>query len=157
MSLEELKRVTEAYDGISYATMLILALKFELNNVQRKHNEESEANENLIAELRKRIQDIEGESAPKTDLSQEITDLETQLASKQAGLEQALEKETALKKEIEQLRQQLSDNEAQLSKVGDFWGLADCVGRGRFVVASGTSESKPITSFVPGHTSNISR
>jgi predicted nucleic acid-binding Zn-ribbon protein len=91
-----------------------------LNNVRDKHQGESETKENIIAELRKKIQDMEEESTQNPELSKETEILETQLVSKQKELEEALENETALKTEIEKLRQQVKDTEAQVSKVKDF-------------------------------------
>jgi len=88
-----------------------------LNDVRGKHQGEVEAKENIIVKLQKRIQDMEEESSQKPDVSKETENLETQLALKQKELEGALETENTLKTEIKQLRQQITDTEAQLSKV----------------------------------------
>ena len=136
MSLEELKRVTEAHNGISYSYLCSFsALKSELNDAREKHQGESQTKENLIAELRKKIQDMEEEAAQKPDLSKETENLEKQVVSKQKELEEALEHETVLKTEIEQIQQQLKDAEAQASKVKRFPKPANCVECGRYVSA----------------------
>jgi len=74
-------------------------------------------NENVIVELRKKIQELEEKSSPKTDVSNESEHLEIQLATKQKELDDALANEKVLKTEIEDLRQQINDTEAQFSKV----------------------------------------
>jgi chromosome segregation ATPase len=115
--------------------MLISALKSELNDLREKHHGESETKENLIAELRKKIQNMEEEAAQKPDMSKETENLGKQVVSKQKELEDALGHETALKTEVEQLRQQLKDTEAQVSKVKRFSKPTNCVECGRYVSA----------------------
>ena len=157
MSLEELKRVTEAHNSISHRYLCSFsALKSQLNDVREKHQGESETKENLIAELRKKIQDMEEEAARKPDLSKETENLEKQVVSKQKELEEALEHESALKIEIEKLRQQLKDTEAQVSKVKGFPKSANCVECGRYVIARGAPASERITRCLLGCPSNIS-
>lgn len=97
--------------------MLTSALKSELNEVRGKHQGDVEVNENVIVELRKKIQELEEKSSPKTDVSNESEHLEIQLATKQKELDDALANEKVLKTEIEDLRQQINDTEAQFSKV----------------------------------------
>jgi septal ring factor EnvC (AmiA/AmiB activator) len=117
MSLEELKRVTEAHNGTSYRYLCSFsALKSELNNVREKHQGESQTKENLIAELRKKIQDMEEEAAQQPDLSKKLENL----VSKLKEFEEATGHETALKTEIEELRQRAEETEVRASKVKDF-------------------------------------
>jgi chromosome segregation ATPase len=84
--------------------------------VREKHQGESQTKENVIAELRKKIQDMEEEAAQQPALSKETENL----VSKLKELEEALGHETALKTEIEELRQRAQETEVRVSKVKDF-------------------------------------
>lgn len=127
MSLEELKRVTEAHDGISeLLTCANLDMKVQLDGAREKHRQEYEAQESTIHDLRKKLEELEEQSTQKRDLIQKSETMEIELREKQQALEEAEANEKALKEEAEQLRQRLEMAETQLANVLDSRNAAEC-------------------------------
>lgn len=123
MSLEELKRVTVAHDSNAPSDWCSYeGLKIQLDGVREKQKQEYESQENVIDELRKKIQQVEEENGQKSDLMQKAENIEGELKKKQRALEEAQTSETSLKEETEKLRQQLKTTEARLAEVSNFCG-----------------------------------
>jgi hypothetical protein len=81
--------------------------------VQVKHRQENESQENVIQELRKKMEQLESEATQRTISTQKVEDLFNELAEKKLALEDAQNIQTSLKEDIEQLRQKLEAEEAQ--------------------------------------------
>jgi predicted nucleic acid-binding Zn-ribbon protein len=127
MSLEELKRVTEAHDGISQLLRALnLDMKLQWDGAREKHRQEYEAQKNTIHDLQKRLEELEEQSTQKRDLIQKAGMMEIELREKQRALEEAEVNEKALKEEIEQLRQEIEMAKTQLANVLDLRNVAEC-------------------------------
>jgi len=110
MSLEELKRVTEAKNGISWRDMpLTVALETELNCARIEFNKEQDAQQMKIEEIEKSSRE-----AVIGEVDQKIKFLEQQSAAKQAIIEEIQQKFVNYESQIAQLETLVSTaHEAQ--------------------------------------------
>lgn len=98
----------------------------QLDEAREKHQQEHVSQENIIHELRKKVEQLEEQSLQKSELTLKAETMEIELKEKQRALEEAKANESALKDETEQLRRRLERTETQLAEVLEQLNDAKC-------------------------------
>jgi len=118
MSIEELKRVTEAHDGtVVSQPRLIQALKTELEETLGKHRHEMTTQETTISDLKKKLEEADKIPDQRDKEDERIKSLDDELQKKSDALAQSRKREASLTEETENLQERLKSMEVQVQQV----------------------------------------